>query len=68
MSRTEPDRRMGRSRPTMNRRRFLRDGLSAGASGLLSLFGLADHRAGREAGESSPTPRVSPQTSEELAG
>jgi hypothetical protein len=51
----------------MNRRRFLKDGLSAGASGLLSLLGLSD-RAGREAGESFQPARVPPKTSEELAG
>ena len=67
MSPTEPDRRKGAKRRSIDRRRFFSRSLAAGASGLLALLGLA----GRDGRGDEQTPAGSAdctESSRELAG
>jgi|GEM_PF-1939828 len=64
---SEPDHGMNRKRRSMNRRRFFRRCLAAGASGLLALFGpTADYS--RQDDESSTRTGDFPESDRELAG
>jgi len=67
MPSTDTDRGQARPRPPMNRRRFFRRSLAAGASGLLAAFGLTGR--GNRPDQAAPRPSQDfPPSSRELAG
>ena len=67
MPTVEKNRDTSQKRPALGRRRFVKAGLLAGASGLLSLFGLTG-RAGRKDLEPGQSPGAFSRSPEELAG